>query len=87
MPQPTRTAQQLAELKKRLSPALLGHAAVAGVGIAPAAVRVYLKRDDVDVRAQLRALVDAIEPGAPIDCVVSGDFKAQTPARGGKPPL
>ena len=80
------TLAMLSALKDKLAPTLLKHAAVAGVGIGASAIRVYLSQDDAQIREQIRAAVQRIEPDAPFECVASGTFRALSGKRSEKKP-
>jgi hypothetical protein len=85
MPRATHTEAQLLALKNRLAPALLAHPRVSGVGVSVRGLRVYLAQADADAEAQVRALIQGLDPTVAVECLVSGAFSAQAASHCGKP--
>ena len=70
------------ELKRRISPRLLGLRGISGVGISGGKLAVYLVEDSESVRQSVAAIIEAEVHGAEVNYIVSGPFRAQrSPAR------
>lgn len=76
MPKPDPTPADLEALKKRLSPTLLAHPAVAGIGIGTQCLRVYLAHDDDVTRQQVQAAVAQAGAEVRVEFLASGRFRA-----------
>lgn len=68
---------ELLELKRRLSPALLAIPGVSGVGTAGGVLTIYLEADSAAVKAACEAAVRTEEPAAPLAFAVTGPFRAR----------
>ena len=76
-----RTAAQLIALKQQLSSVLLANPKVQGLGVGATGLRVYLNEEDADTRAKVQSAIQAADPEAPFECLVSGPIIAQQPQR------
>ncbi len=65
------------ELKRRLSPRLLGIRGVSGLGVPGGKLTVYLAEDSEAVRKQVEAILASEAPGARVAYVVTGAFRPQ----------
>jgi hypothetical protein len=60
------------ELRRKLSPLLLGLEGVSGVGVPGGKLTVYLDRDDQKVRHNAASVVEEVAPGTEVTFVVTG---------------
>ncbi len=67
----------LREIKRRLSPRLLGIRGVSGLGIPGGRLTVYLVEDSETVRKEVEAALAAEAPGTAVAYVVTGAFRRQ----------
>jgi hypothetical protein len=64
----------LLEIKRRLVGDLMAIGGVAGVGIGEGSLRVYLERENEEARAAAHRVIGS---KAPVEFIVSGEFRAQ----------
>jgi hypothetical protein len=64
------------ELKRRLSPLLLGIKGVSGLGLPGGRLTVYLEADDDDVRRSVEKVASEAVPGIALRFQVTGPFRA-----------
>jgi hypothetical protein len=69
--------EDVAALKRRLSPLLLDVSGVSGIGLPGGLLTVYLERDDGEVRRRVAHIVDTAAPGAAVRFEVTGPFQAR----------
>lgn len=67
----------LREIKRRLSPRLLGIRGVSGLGIPGGRLTVYLAEDSEAVRREVAAVLEAEAPNIPVTYLVTGVFRPQ----------
>ncbi len=67
----------LREVKRRLSPRLLGIRGVSGVGLPGGRLTIYLAEDSESVRREVAALLESDAPDTPVTYVVTGAFRPQ----------
>ena len=65
------------ELKRRLSPLVLGIEGVSGLGLPGGRLTIYLETDDADVRRRVLDIVAKAAPTATPRFEVSGPFRKQ----------
>jgi len=65
------------ELKRRLSPLLLGIKGVSGVGVPGGRLTVYLESEDEDIRRRVQKVAAEVAPGAALQFQVTGPFRAR----------
>jgi hypothetical protein len=68
---------ELQELKRRLSPRLLGIPGVSGVGIPGGKLTVYLAEDTEAARREVARVLDSEASATPVTYVVTGTFRPQ----------
>lgn len=71
------TDVDLREVKRRLSPLLLGIPGVSGLGIPGGKLTVYLAEDSEAVRKEVEAVLASEAPGTTVAYVVTGAFRPQ----------
>jgi hypothetical protein len=64
------------ELKRRLSPLLLGIKGVSGLGLPGGRLTVYLEADDDEVRRSVEKVASDAAPGTALQFQVTGPFRA-----------
>jgi len=65
------------ELKRGLSPLLLGIKGVSGVGLPGGKLTVYLESEDEDTRRRVQEVVAKAAPDAVVQFQVTGPFRAK----------
>ncbi len=68
---------ELARLKRRISPQLLALPWVSGVGISRGKLAIYLSVDSPANRERVRQILNAEAPGADAEITVTGTFQKQ----------
>ena len=67
---------ELQQIKRRLSPRLLGIKGVSGLGLPNGRLTVYLAEDSEVVRRDVAAVLAAEAPDTPVAYVATGPFRA-----------